>query len=606
MMKVKETINNLKLNTKFTAIIIIFAIMPIAVLAGILFYNMEKNVIDENINYMEYTMERSEDRIMTNVDSINMVTQFFRSDTAITELLNRAVEGDTFTGLELLDFYNTDVASLERLVNNNPLLYAVRIYVANDNIQEMMPILYKKSRMKKLTWADSEDIYGWHYDYYDTIFSSLLTSQDKRLIALVTPITDYENGIIGTIETAMTLDTMFPGMFETVENEWSCFAAEDGTLYFGNEEAEDVGTVVEEALKENDGSKEKNTYFYKDGSEQWVITYMPIEELGGTLVSVRNITSDVEKIYASRNMFVAVMIVILLALTLVINLIVKRLLRQFYVMLKAVRKVQKGDLKVRIEECSRDEMGELGIQLNKMLDRIEQLMQDNINREVLVKNAEIRALQNQINAHFIYNVLESIKMMAEIDEEYAISDAITSLGKMLRYSMKWVSRNVTIKEELEYIKNYMALINIRFDYEIYLSLNVPEQLLDQEIPKMSLQPIVENSILHGIEQMAEDTNIYIKGYVNQNDCILEVTDAGRGMSERDLKALRLKIAGEIETEGGSGHGLGLKNVQDRITMTFGKEYGLEIASREGCYTKVAIRIPLKEGKRHENSFNRGR
>lgn len=606
MKKFTEKFNSLKLNTKFTAIIIIFAIIPIAVLAGVLFYNMEQNVVDENINYMEYTMERSEDRIMTNVDSINMVTQFFLSDTAMKELLNRSVEGDTFTGLELLDFYNTNVASLERLVNNNPLLYGVRIYASNDNVQEMMPILYKKSRMEQLEWAESEDIYGWHYDYHDTIFSSLLTSQDKRLISLVTPMKDYENGIIGTIETTMTLDTMFPGIFENVENEWSCFAADDGTLSFGNEDAKSAGVVVEEALKENAGSKEKNTYFNKVGREQWVISYMPIEELGGTLVSVRNITSDVEKIYASRNMFVAVMLVILLALTLVINLIVKRLLRQFYVMLKAVRKVQKGDLKVRIEECSRDEMGELGTQLNKMLNRIEQLMQDNINRELLVKNSEIRALQNQINAHFIYNVLESIKMMAEIDEEYAISDAITSLGKMLRYSMKWTSGTVTVSEELEYIKNYMALINLRFDYEIYLSLNVPESLLNQEIPKMSLQPIVENAILHGIEQMAEDTNIYIKGYVDQNDCMLEVTDAGRGMSESELKALRRKIAGEIETEGGSGHGLGLKNVQDRITMAFGKEYGLEIASREGCYTKVTIRIPLKEGNRHENSFNRGR
>lgn len=101
----------------------------------------------------------------------------------------------------------------------------------------------------------------------------------------------------------------------------------------------------------------------------------------------------------------------------------------------------------------------------------------------MVKNSEIRALQNQINAHFIYNVLESIKMRAEIDEEYDISDAVTSLGKLLRYSMKWVSGNVLVEQELEYIKNYMALINLRFDYEIYLSLNLPEIILQQEFPK---------------------------------------------------------------------------------------------------------------------------
>jgi two-component system, sensor histidine kinase YesM len=106
-----------------------------------------------------------------------------------------------------------------------------------------------------------------------------------------------------------------------------------------------------------------------------------------------------------------------------------------------------------------------------------------------ISGEEQRTIESQYADHFYtgnYYVLESIKMMAEIDEEYAISDAVTALGKLLRYSMKWVSGNVLVEQELEYIKNYMALINLRFDYEIYLSLNLPELVLKQEIPKMSL------------------------------------------------------------------------------------------------------------------------
>ncbi|MFR8426742.1 MAG: sensor histidine kinase [Roseburia inulinivorans] len=125
-----------------------------------------------------------------------------------------------------------------------------------------------------------------------------------------------------------------------------------------------------------------------------------------------------------------------------------------------------------------------------------------------------------------------------------------------------------MEQELEYIKNYMALINLRFDYEIYLSLNLPELVLKQEIPKMSLRPIVENAIYHGIEQMAEDTNIYIKGILDGDDCVIEITDAGKGMSEEEVEKLRLKIAGKIDSNGGSGNGIGLKNVQDRIHIAF--------------------------------------
>jgi two-component system sensor histidine kinase YesM len=222
-------------------------------------------------------------------------------------------------------------------------------------------------------------------------------------------------------------------------------------------------------------------------------------------------------------------------------------------------------------------------------------MEENIQREVLVKNSEISSLQNQINAHFIYNVLESIKMMAEIDEEYEISDSITALGKLLRYSMRWISGNAVLRDELEYIRNYLTLINLRYDFEVILSVNLPEELLDQEIPKMSLQPIVENAVLHGIEPVAEDTTVYIKGWEQDGEFVIEVTDSGRGMTPEELEHLREGIRGKVQPAGGGkGNGIGLKNVEDRIQLSFGKQYGLEIYSEYGKYTKVAIRLPRQK------------
>lgn len=593
-MKLIDRIKGLKLNTKFTIVILLLVIVPIAILGGVIFANMESSVVHENVNYMQYTMERNQDNIQTNIDSINMTTQFFLSDEALLQVLNDSVTGTKMTTEELKEFYDTDIASLERLVNNNPLLYGVRVYSVNDDIQEMMPVLYQNSRMNKLEWAKKDSYLGWNYNYRDLTFESLEMDENRKIMSLVTPVTDYENGTIGVIEAAMTMQNMFPTLYEEIENEWSCFVADDGSTYFGDNEQDNSKELVEREMEGEIDRTSIQTYYRKEKGTHLVISYMYIKELGGTLFSVQDITKNVSNVYHMRNMFVAIMSVIAIALSFLINLLVKHLLKQFYQILKSIRKVQKGDLAVRIEACGTDEIGELGIQINTMLDRIQQLMQDNINRELLAKNSEIRALQNQINAHFIYNVLESIKMMAEIDEEYAISDAITSLGKLLRYSMKWVSGNVLVKEELEYIRNYLALINLRFDYEIYLSLNIPEEILQQEIPKMSLQPIVENAIYHGIEQMAEDTNIYIKGIVEGNDCVIEITDAGRGMTEEEVEQLEKKIAGKIETSGGSGNGIGLKNVQDRIHIAFGEGYGIGIASKFGCYTKIMVKIPMQQ------------
>lgn len=585
----QEKLIGLKLNTKFTLVIILLVIVPLSLLAGVLFYNMEENVIHENVNYMQYTMERNKDNIRKNIDSVNMTTQFFLSDESLLKVLNNVAGGEKMTTEELIEFYHSDIASLERLVNNNTLLYGVRVYAVNDNVQEMMPVLYSHSRMEKMEWAANQDFLGWNYDYRDYLFSN---RDKKKLASLITMVEDYENGCIGVIETAVTMEDMFPSLFEKIENEWSCFASDEGSLYLGDNRKENSEEFVKMELEEGIEQDEIHTVYKKRGHEHYIVSYMYIREMKGTLLSVQDISENIRQVYRMRNIFVAAMLVIVAGLTFLINSIVRHLLRHFYEILKSIRAVQKGDLSVRIENNGTDEMGELGEQINKMLDRIEQLIKESIDREVLVKNSEIRALQNQINAHFIYNVLESIKMMAEIDEEFAISDAITSLGKLLRYSMRWVSGNVLVKEEIEYIKNYLALINLRFDYEIYLSLNMPEMILQQEIPKMSLQPIIENAIYHGIEQIAEDTSIYMKGMVDGGDCIIEITDAGKGMSEEEVERLKKKIAGEIETSGGSGNGIGLKNVQDRIRMSFGEEYGIGIASKLGCYTKITVRIPL--------------
>lgn len=590
-MKIVGYFNRLKLNIKFTIVTIFVTVIPIAILAGILFYYMEQSVIKEQLRQMEYKMEKAKSTTAFGIDSINMSTQFFLSDEDMTEVLKRAHNGDALTIQELLEFQERDVINLQRLVNNNPLLYSVRIFSTNDNVQELMPVLYSHSRMEKLSWAGEDLVQGWHFEYYDTAYSALTTNQSEKLIGLVTPIRDYRYGLIGYVEASMSLDTMFPLLYERKDGAGGCLIDADGNIYFGTEESEYGENEIQEIYGLVKAESDTETHYIRYNHQKLIVSTTQINEMNSTLLGIHDITREVQAVLDMRNVFVAAMLLVLCLLAMIIDQIVKRMLRQFYSILRSIRLVQKGDLSVRIDAYANDEMGELGEQLNKMLDRIQELMDENMKRQMLVKNSEIRALQNQINAHFIYNVLESIKMMAEIDEKYEISDAITALGKLLRYSMRWVSGNVKLEEELEYIKSYMVLINLRYDYEIILALNLPEELLSQEIPKMSLQPIVENAILHGIEPLSEDSTIYIKGWIENDDCIIEISDTGQGMTDAQVRALEDKINGAVEESGGNGHGIGLKNVQDRIHMSFGGNYGIRIASKYGCYTKIAIRLP---------------
>ena len=370
MKKIRELFRNTKLNIKFTSIIILFMVIPIGVLAGVLFYVMEQNAVQENMDYMEYTMQRNEDGIKTKIDSINMSTQFFLSDDSLLQMLNASAIGGEISTADWLDFKNNEVSALERLVNNNPLLYGVRVYAVNDSVQEMMPILYNASRMKKQEWSKQDKYVGWNFDYTDNIFNSYTMNQNRKIISLVTPIIDSANGKVGVIESAMTMENMFPSLYEGIEDEWSFFYSDEGVTYFGQKEQTESSALLDDILKQRPTEDKIQTIYKKLDGKNLVISYMQVRELSGTLICVKDITKNVHNVYFMRDVFVAVMLAFIILLAFFINRIVQHLLKQFYEILKSIRKVQKGDLDVVIENCGKDEMGELGTQINKMLERI--------------------------------------------------------------------------------------------------------------------------------------------------------------------------------------------------------------------------------------------
>ncbi len=546
---------NLKLNSRLTPIILVLIFFPIAVFSGVLFRNLEVTAVRESRDSMRSRVQRELGQIETNIESISMSTRFFLSDEELLKVLNLAADGKDMPVEDTVNFYSEKIADLERLVNNNPLLYAVRVYSVSDDVQEMMPILYTASRMKNLAWY-GENMEGWHYEYSDTLFPSLTVNQKTRLVSLVTAVTDYDRGVTGYVESAMTMETMFAGFYEDEPNRWSFFADTEGNIYFGESDTEKVYPMMA-AFGERELGQNAQIIYRKIGNRYCTIARYPVRGMNGVVYSVEDISAEIRSVYHRRNLFVVIMTGVLVVTAFLID--------------RMVRKYQK---------------------------------------EVLDKNAELRSLHNQINAHFIYNVLESIKMMAEIDEKYEISDAITSLGKLMRYSIRSNFENVTLAEELEYIKNYILLMNLRYDFEVILSVNVPKELLKQEILKMSLQPVVENAVVHGIEPVASDTTVYIKAWEEEGRFTVEITDSGKGMDEEELARLRKRIHGEIEEGGGSGNGVGLKNVEDRIKLTFGSGYGMEVYSEPMKYTKVAIQLPRQDLGRKSitdaNTTDRGR
>ena len=325
------------------------------------------------------------------------------------------------------------------------------------------------------------------------------------------------------------------------------------------------------------------------------IVLRKVDKLNGMFVTLTNLDDATGNMIKQQQRMLLEFAGFGLLLIVVVNLIVRGLLKEFYDVLCEMRQIDNGTTKIKV--CySAEEMREMSYGINGMLERIQKQNEESIKREAALKDTAIRAMQNQINAHFIYNVLESIKMMAEIDEEYTISDAVTALGEMLHYNMRWNKFLVTVQDEMNYIQNYVELMNLRYDFTITLSVQIPENLYRQDIPKMSLQPIVENAITHGIEELDADAVIEIKGIEHEKSFEIEITDSGIGMSEKQLAILRRKLRMRLNSDTQPKHGIGLRNVQDRIHIQFGTEYGLSVYTKEHCYTKVSIHLPITRGK----------
>ena len=234
--------------------------------------------------------------------------------------------------------------------------------------------------------------------------------------------------------------------------------------------------------------------------------------------------------------------------------------------------------------------------INSLVEELLNSMEREHKEALLRQQFQYAELQNQINPHFLYNTLETIRGQAIIDDNYKIADMTETLAKYFRYNISKNKDDVTVEQELENIKNYIHIQQYRFQdrfrYQVYA--HVPqEDYAFCLIPKMTLQPIVENAIFHGIEQKIEPGNIIIHIDANHDKLMITVTDDGIGINAEKLKELNNKLAQKdsLASSKNEKHGIAMVNVHNRLQMLYGEDYGLEIRSTEGFGTEVEMTFP---------------
>ncbi|MGG4483139.1 sensor histidine kinase [Paenibacillus illinoisensis] len=311
--------------------------------------------------------------------------------------------------------------------------------------------------------------------------------------------------------------------------------------------------------------------YIQSGSLGWYyVDYVPMQQILGPITNSRNL------FYASIAVLIAMSVVVLYVLYRSVQLPLLQLV-------KGTNRLSTGDFSVRLHHSSRNEFSLLFARFNIMAQRIQELIENVYEEQLRRREATLKQLQSQINPHFLYNCLFYIKNMARMKNEKAVVAMALNLGEYYRYITRSENDQATVKEELNMVKNYLEIQALRLE-RMHFTIDVPDDMFHKTLPRLSLQPIVENAIIHGIEPRTEDGHINITGYHTDEWCTITVEDSGLGMTENQMQELVDNLNKPLD----GNMGCGTWNVHQRLSFLYGEDAGLSYEHTPGGGVKVSI------------------
>jgi Predicted signal transduction protein with a C-terminal ATPase domain len=430
-------------------------------------------------------------------------------------------------------------------------------------------------------------------------FTSKTINKYVLSVSVTTPVSTGKNSIeeIYLAFRTNVLDNLYTGLKVTRIGEMLIIDSE-GKIVMANDK-EFIGQNIS-SLKYMENAMAHNSVSYTDyvdGNKVFISSYN-ISETGWKVTNItkyKELTGDLD--FVTRATVVAFFMLLLLFLVFTL-IFFKDILIPINSLMRNMKKIEKGDFNTQIDlsNKSENEVYHLGQTFNKMVTEINKLIKERDQREREKYEAEIEVLQYQINPHFIYNTLNSIRLMAMIAKVDSIKNMTDAFVKLLSSSLGKDGKIITIEEELNNLVNYIYIMKVRYGDKFDVIFSVAEEIKEFFILRLLLQPILENSILHGITQKEGKGTINVAGFRINDSILFEIKDDGVGMTDEQKKVL---FDGISQNKMGFTK-IGLNNVDRRIKLNYGNGYGLTVESEYGSYTKITVNLPIIVDDKEEN------
>jgi len=495
--------------------------------------------------------------------------------------------------------YKDKLVGMIKGLENDQGIYKVRIFVPdklffskeNTSIFSMESTEFKRDYANMIKKEDNVFFkmpYDKQYEF---------NTQKINVISSINIIKNYSTlkGNFGAIIGAVYVDSKVADLQEFLQN----YTLELGDIFAvvnGNGELvvsslktlteTDIKTIKDLSLVKYQDIKGKRSVFQGEpmlfnskslGDSNWkMISVVPMNKITKNSVKLRNYSL----LTLLALSFVAYGIAIYVSM---------HLTHRITELLKKMKKAQQGDLDQKVAVEGTDEIAEIQINFNRMLDSLKELLEERFRMGIEIKHAELRALQAQINPHFLYNTLELINWKASTYEVGEVDELIKLLAKFYKLSLSQGRDVISISDEIEHVKTYLEIQNRRFMNGIKFTVEAPEEILKYSIPKLILQPIIENALIHGILEKPDSCGeIILTGEIKSGIIHLSVKDDGIGISQEGIDRL---MSEDIKNP---ASGYGMRNVRDRIKLFYGEKYGVEYQSQIGLGTVVHITFPATD------------
>lgn len=573
-----RNLSNKSFSLKLVLSFVIFVIIPIYV-SLIIFYFQYKNTLDAKIQeHEQQSFELIHYKIDNHLLEMVQASNFIVFNPQTHEILSR-------DDVDLNWQYKQDLDTVAHLfleganISKNHDIYFTLVSQSGRVFGNWSTL--PRSGVQQKNWY-KQAIEESPFPTWMPLHNSYLSSDEHGNSQMISMVRTVHG--LGVLRTSIKQDQISKWLSEITNERDILIYNENGNLMYGDD------SILSRQIKER-GEELHHSWNYtttnQSNSEGLRIMSRGLAIQGWTLVQIideDSLYSDIHFLVKWSSIIAFLMFVMFILVTVFITNKVTQPLKRLSL---AMQSVGEGNWKAEIPVVKEDEVGQLTSHFNDMVNQTRKLIKRLRQEERKKVELHYESLLAQVNPHFLYNSLSSIKWTALISKSYHVADLITSLGKILEMTTTRVPDKIPLEQELSYVEHFMSLQYSRFGERIKLTIDIPHYLQKEIIPKFVIQPLVENAIIHGLEQHEMRGEIKIEGEKKDNYFVIFVKDNGKGITHEKLN----KINENAKVEK-SILGIGIKNIQERIDYLCGDKYGLIISSQEGKGTIIRLRLPI--------------